>query len=75
MLDKRSGKYRKMWGLNKQSKNLCTEVCRPATTVKMFTLQPLCTIYGKLAATMLSKPYPSLDPSKYFVMVYAVLAT
>ena len=53
-----------MWGLNQQSKNLCTEVCRPATTVGMFTLQPLCTIYAKLAATMLSKPQLSHDPSK-----------
>ena len=52
-----------MWGLNLQSKIMCTEVCRPATTVGVFTLQPLCTIYAKLVATMLSKVYSSLDPS------------
>ena len=38
-------------------------MCRPATTVGMFTLQPLCTIYAKQVATMLSKVYPSIDPS------------
>ena len=35
----------------------------PAITVGMFTLQPLYTIYAKLVLTMLSKPYPSIDPS------------
>jgi len=51
-----------MWGLNWQSKNLCTEVRRPATTV-VYTLQPLCTIYAKLVVTMLSKVDSSIDPS------------
>jgi len=60
-------KYRKMWGLNWQSQNVCTEVCLPATTAGIFTLQPLCTIYAKLAATMLSKPQPSINPSSTYI--------
>ena len=54
----------KCGGLNLQSKNLRTEVCQPATTVGMFTIKPLCTINAKLVATMLSKVYLSVDPSK-----------
>jgi len=38
-------------------------VCLSATTVGMFTLQPLCTIYAKLLATMLCKVNSSIDPS------------
>ena len=59
------GEYSEMWGLNQQSKNLCTEVRRPATMYSgnVHTPTPVYTIYAKLAATMLSKPYPSIDPS------------
>ena len=52
-----------MWGLISEVK-IFVKVWPPATAVGMFTLQPLYTIYVELVATMLSTPYPSLDPSK-----------
>ena len=64
-------RFNKGWIREVKNARICggwiswTEVCRPATTVGNFTLQPLCTIYAKLAATTatLSKPLLSIDPS------------